>query len=331
MLILKRFFYWLHRLLSLAFIAIIIALLILSYPRIKMLLKDDTFAERISALDALGPHLLDLGKTEMSKHQVVICGITRDNAIFFETMKKYIEAIGKEFSDYKVILFENDSRDGTKELLAKWAAQNSKVTILTKDFHNKKRPNIKFMADARNYYLQELLKPQYDHFDIMMVVDMDMLYGFDIRGIRHSFSQISRWDAVCSNGIISGDRMYDAFAFRSKDFPYAPYEVGDDEYWHGIIPQIQKVIPATQDLMPVESCFGGLAFYKLSKAKDCLYDSIKNDCEHISFHKCIKEHKGEIFLNPAQMVRYATYDALTLILYAAIVKTQELWHDVMLK
>lgn len=290
------------------------------------MLLDDEESSKIPALDVLDLSRLELGKAEMSKHKVVICGITRDNAIFFETMKKYIEGIGKEFADYRVILFENDSGDGTKELLAKWMTQNSKVTILTKNFHNKKRPNIKFMADARNYYLQELAKPEYGDFDIMMVADMDMPYGFDIRGIRDSFSQINRWDAICSNGVLMGDRMYDAFAFRSKDFPHAPYDVGDHEYWNVIKPKIQRVISPKHDLMPVDSCFGGLAFYKRSKIKDCSYDSIQNDCEHVAFHKCITERgNGKMFMNPAQVVRYTTYDFATLILYATIVKTKELW------
>ncbi|MES2215391.1 MAG: hypothetical protein V4485_05210 [Pseudomonadota bacterium] len=328
LIILQQLFSFLALALKALFVASMIALIILSYPRVRMLL-DEEQSSKIPALDVLNQDLLERGKVEMSKHKIVICAITRDNAVFFETMKKHLQAIGEEFADYRILLFENDSKDGAKDLLKKWSLDNAKVTIITKDFHNKKRPSIKFMAEARNHYLKELNTPKYKDFDMLRVVDMDMPYGFDLRGIRHSFSEIGRWDAVCSNGLNRGGRMYDAFAFRSKDFPYTQYEVGEEKYWQVIIPEMQQVIPATQDLMPVDSCFGGLAFYKRDKIKDCLYDSLQEDCEHVAFHKCIKDHGGKMFMNPAQMIHCNAYDLLKLMLYVSIVKTKEVWRDLM--
>ena len=34
---------------------------------------------------------------------------------------------GSFFSDYRVVVYENDSKDGTDDLIRKWAAENDKV------------------------------------------------------------------------------------------------------------------------------------------------------------------------------------------------------------
>ena len=37
------------------------------------------------------------------------------------------------FCDYRVILVENDSLDGTREVLLAWSASDSRVTVLSSD------------------------------------------------------------------------------------------------------------------------------------------------------------------------------------------------------
>ena len=160
----------------------------------------------------------------MSKHKIIITGITRDNAKDISSMMKHIEYVGNFFADYRVILFENDSKDGTKTIINEWKNDNHKVKIVTHDFNNSKRPNHKFLADARNYYINAMNDKEYEEFDIIMVIDMDMGKGIDIRGIEDSFSKIDQWDAVCSNGIRSsmGNKMGDVFAFRNDELPWTP-------------------------------------------------------------------------------------------------------------
>lgn len=310
---------------------------------------DKISLENFSALDALGSVNLKVGKEEMAKHSVVIAGITRDNIKDFSVMFKHIRYIGSFFKDYRVVLFENDSTDGTKLALGLWQELDSRVKIISKDFFNIKRPSHKFMADARNYYLDALQSEEYNNFDMLILLDMDMAYGIDIRGIEDSFSKIDRWDAVCSNGVFSDmGMMYDAFSFRNNEFPWSPedwekicskqdfkdpwfrvcqegekYSKGiiyknlafriswqsvNRLYWLQIMPQLQKIYPVDLDLVPVSSCFGGMAIYKRKYIDGCKYDSIDNDCEHVVFNQCIKDkNKGRMFLNPAQMIRYSQY------------------------
>src|SRR5665213_549960 len=80
--------------------------------------------EHLGCLDILDPKALEAGSQEMRQHKVVIAGITRDNANELPTVIKYIERTGQTFQDYRVVLFENDSTDGTKEILKKWGTKN---------------------------------------------------------------------------------------------------------------------------------------------------------------------------------------------------------------
>ncbi|CAO5677010.1 MAG: hypothetical protein HEEMFOPI_01049 [Holosporales bacterium] len=262
--------------------------------------------ENLKELDVLDSDLLEKGKKIVKEHKIIMCGISRDNAPEFFTMKRHLEYIGDQFKDYKIIIFENDSKDGTKDLLLKWEKDNPKVKVIMHDFHNQKRPNIKFLADARNYYIREANKPEYDSFDILAVVDMDMSHGFDIRGIYHSFSFFEEWDAVCANGIYKkAGNMYDAFAFRNKEFPWIPNETAD--YWSKKVHKIQKIYHINSDLVEVDSAFGSLAFYKKEKLNRCVYDSINDDCEHVKFHECLKNNGGHMVMNPSMIVKYSHY------------------------
>lgn len=275
--------------------------------------SEEIIHEKLDKLDFISNEVLQKGSLEMKKNRAIFTGITRDNGEYLPSLIKMIEHLGNNFADYRVILFENDSSDTTKMILKYWSHINPKIKIISKNFHNVKRPSIKFMAEARNYYVNELNKEEYDAFDLVIPVDMDMKYGIDIRGIQDSFSKAHQWDVVCSNGISnSKGEMHDAFAFRSEEFPYSPKEYGEKynkNYWdfRGNISKMQRVYNPEGDLVKVNSCFGGLAIYKKSLFKECDYDS-DGDCEHVFLHKCMKsKYDARIFMNPAQIIRYLHY------------------------
>jgi hypothetical protein len=305
--------------------------------------------EKMGRLDVIPEENLLKGEEEMKKHKVVIVGITRDNAPDIQVMIKNIENIGNKFKDYRVILFENDSKDGTKKMLHSWWIKNKKVKVLSKSYNNLKTPNRKFISEMRNKYLATLESPEYKSFDIILALDMDMSYGIDVRGVEDSFSKIKDWDAVCSNGIFNAKgKMYDVFSFRDAEFPWTPtqwQEICTDKnnknynwhnlckkgakfqkdsaysatfsnklrsrnklYWLLIVPQAQKIYLPGGDLIEVESCFGGAAFYKRKAIENCKYDSVNGDSEHVAFNTCIKkQNNGKIVMNPSQVIRHSNF------------------------
>jgi Cryptococcal mannosyltransferase 1 len=277
--------------------------------------KDTSDYEELELLDPLPQLQLQEGKNEMRKHKVILCGLARDNANELPNVIQYAERTGDLFQDYRIIIFENDSIDGTKEILQEWSVMNHKITILNQEYNNTKRPigygkEIEFLAVARNMYLQEISShPDVytNDFDLLMILDMDMKYGWDMRGIYHTFSHINEWEGVCSNGIYTASgAMYDMFAFRNEKFTQ---NLTHPLYKHFITPMGQRFYnPIKYGLLPVRSCFGGMAFYKRHYVNQCQYQSIYGDCEHVLFHDCITQtNGGRMFMNTAQVIRYKQY------------------------
>jgi hypothetical protein len=262
--------------------------------------------EKSTVLNNLALEPLEQGKKELKKHKLLILGISRDNAGRIKPVISHIEKLGSQFSDYKVVIFENDSSDGTKLILSIWSLLNSRVNIINEDFNLIKRPSIKFLADIRNKYLN-YIKDKYPDFDMALVLDMDMHYGWDMRGVYNSFSQIENWDAVCANGIYTKQgHMWDSFAHRDDNYNLNNlYHDISPDYWASEIPKAQKIYTIGDKLKPVKSCFNGMAFYKRSAISNCQYDSIKGNCEHVSFHSCIiNKNHAKIVMNPSMVIYY---------------------------
>ena len=268
-----------------------------------------------SSLDGLNQDVIMLGESKIKTHKAVIAGIVRDSAYALPSMIKSIERLGRQFKDYQVVIYENDSKDGTKTILRLWSNINDKVHIVSDNFDNEKRPSISFLADARNKYIDQIANnTDYNDFDILIVADLDMFYGVDMRGIAHSFANENQWDAVCSNGIFtaSGD-MWDRYAYRDSKYTHIPYKYQSNDFYNFLYYEMDLNFLRADDLVPVNSCFGGMAIYKREYVKECRYSSKDEDCEHVAFHKCFMNNGGKIYLNPKQVIKYSSYRKLNIL------------------
>jgi hypothetical protein len=54
------------------------------------------------------------GRQKMGQSRVVVCGLCRDVRSALPRTIARIERLGQKFHDYRVVLFENDSQDGTR-------------------------------------------------------------------------------------------------------------------------------------------------------------------------------------------------------------------------
>ena len=75
-------------------------------------------------------HRILEGKLKASKSKVVICGLARNIEKLFNILKERLEKTGSYFLDYKIVLFENNSNDNTRNLLKKWSNDNKNVILL---------------------------------------------------------------------------------------------------------------------------------------------------------------------------------------------------------
>ncbi|MEL6970981.1 MAG: hypothetical protein AAFZ63_04705 [Bacteroidota bacterium] len=247
------------------------------------------------------------GYRKMKEQDVIICGLARDIIESLPKVMAKIEHLGKLFKTYRVVVVENDSEDGTREMLQYWQQTNPRVEILSQELGAYKWDKVQdiarteAMANYRNQYLDHIQTQGYD-FDYLVVFDLDIPLGFSYDGIAHSFSY-KDWDVVSSNGIlvppygnpIDNPVFFDAFAFRQKDLtePADIATINTLQFQRG------------EELLAVESAFGGLAIYRSAGIKAGVrYEGY--DCEHVVLHERLRD-KGydQQFLNPSQIVLYS--------------------------
>lgn len=253
------------------------------------------------------------GYKKMAESSVFICGLARDIGDKLLRLQSKVETLGSLFKDYRVFIYENDSKDNTPQILKAWAADNQKVsyksTILNAPRLTDLSPDrISLVSKYRNSCLNEMWRSHFTHHhDYMIVLDWD-IYTFLLDGIANSFTH-DGWDAITSNGrcsislIRTDDVYYDAFAhedalerlvrpkrlmgaFRLIQQGYSKFTVGDP-------------------LVPIDSGFNGLAIYKVSSLKNCTYGMIPGYAEHVHLHRAMAiQGKDNIFMNPSQLVMY---------------------------
>lgn len=249
------------------------------------------------------------GRLRMRESRVVICGLARDIEDVFSETASAIERLGAAFSDYQVVLFENDSTDQTQQLLLDWSLHNGCVTLLSEDLGDPVNRSIRClqraarMAAYRNRYLDHIAE-QYSDYDYTIVLDTDLGSGWNEDGVASTFGYMN-WDFVGSYGILQrhdGRRYvpihYDAWAFRV---------LGDDT------PMKTKVVNELKPefdgrLTPVNSCFGGLGIYRMPALLSARYSG--EDCEHVTFHRRMRAAGYDrLFLNSWQTTHYGWREA----------------------
>jgi hypothetical protein len=247
---------------------------------------------------------VDVGRQRMRQARVVICGLARDiGSILPKTMAR-IERLGRLFADYRVVVYENDSRDNTRAQLESWESSNPRVNVLKEDRGDVVNQQVRClqratrMAYYRNRY-REYVARHYSGFDVVIVVDTDLEVGWSYQGVAHSFAE-SDWDCIGAYGIIykrirSDPNVpvhFDAWAFRPDGFqPLTTKEVNAMKWQRGAA------------LVPVYSCFGGMGIYRTQALVQCEYGG--EDNEHVCLHREMRRRGwGRVFLNPNLITLY---------------------------
>lgn len=259
---------------------------------------------------------------------IIVCSIVRDAE---EGLKKNIPVminLLSRFKDYRVIIYENDSKDGTKQLLREWrevnpkkihvelydtnassSIPNSKEVSGVNPFFSYKR--ISKMASLRNKYMDYIEKQGWKA-DYMMVVDLDVAQLF-LKPILTSFDMAKEWDVVTAYGYSTSpsleQRYHDTFAmvdYGEENIPQTESSI------YGKATALAKELKNKQ-WKRVYSAFGGLALYRFELVEGLKYQAIKNDdkrvevrCEHFSLYKQMVDVKPDlaVYINPEMVLKY---------------------------
>lgn len=258
------------------------------------------------------------GFREMNNSSLTVCSIVRDCNSSLVKNIPIIEKIRSYFSSSRVIIFENDSVDGTKNTLEKWRNDHTNVIIKSSYYDRITIPNentsginkyfssyrISKMVEFRNNYLN-ILNDYNNKTDYVIVVDLDVS-KIDIHGIAHSFGLANEWDVVCANGYsfspLLKKRYHDTYALIELG---KENEIQTEESIYQNL-YIWSFLKSGMPLIPVYSAFGGLAIYHYNVIKNKKYRLIMNNdkkvevkCEHVSLcHDIRKSGYTRIFINP---------------------------------
>lgn len=245
------------------------------------------------------------GYAIMAASRVAIAGLARNVGHVLPLTIKRVENLARCFADYRVVVFENDSEDDTKLLLARWARGNRRILVTSEDLADPVNPTTRCLDRAARmaYYRSRCQETVLDHcprYDAVMLLDFDVQGGFSIDGVASSFGHPG-WDFIGSNGLIcrrdglrmNALRQYDTWALRfdAALTPLSTATAGGIVYDRGA------------PLVPVTSCFGGLGIYAMDAYAAGRYGT--DDLEHATFHRTmIAAGYPRLFLNPSQLVIY---------------------------
>ncbi len=263
---------------------------------------------------------------KLNESNICICSIVRNAANGLNRNIPVINALCEIVKDFKLIVFENNSKDQTKKILRNWKREVGDNLILTmydveasvvipsendvisNPFFSQHR--ISKMAFLRNQYMT-CLDQIGINFDYLIVVDLDVA-RLSLKGILSSFNFNRDWDAVIANGYSVSPKLC-----RRYHDTYALTLWGEQEQ-----PQTERKIKELADKMGkmkktdkwirVVSGFGGFAIYRFEAVKGLRYQVLENDdkrvevkCEHYSIYKqMIDRGYDRFYINPAMELKY---------------------------
>lgn len=263
--------------------------------------------------------LSNAGKELLINKKVAVVGLCRNCSSWIQNnINQIVETFENYTKEYKIILFENDSIDQTKEKITELTKNNSNIILLSETFNRpqfgtvKDRARTEALAEYRNI-LKDYVKKYYTDYDFVIVIDTDFK-SFSQNGIYNSFGWFSRHnniDAICGNSfeikkIFTQNPSlwnYDCWAFRSTW--WNDWQAVESTQFYNYNPMLWFgiwILPPGSPLVRINSGFGGCCIYKLSSYICGQYSGI--DCEHVTFHYDLKSKNDQfsLYLNPSQIM-----------------------------
>lgn len=258
--------------------------------------------------------------------KIVVAALARDCGEALLKNIPRLEALVSYFREAEIVVIENDSRDGTKEILKNWAASNSSVRVISQDFgtttiehtsYSDPYPffghrRISKMAKYRNIYM-DYIEESIKELDYLLMLDIDVK-SFEVEAIVESISSApDNWGALFGYGksgvkLLSMrffDLYWDTYAYVYRDLD-APITLKHISRMHR---QVAKAVNQ-EGFHRCASAFGGLGLYRWECIKGERYRVVENNdravrvkCEHIPFNAAIPLNYG-LYISKNMVVDY---------------------------
>lgn len=248
--------------------------------------------------------VVERGYRRLKTQKILFCGLARDTATTVGSLLQQLQELAGVASRLQCVVYENDSADGTPDLLNQLAADHEWLTVLSEKRNETRWPKRRLpertiaVAKYRNNYW-DYVKVTHADYDTVVVLDFDVQV-LEPMGLLHTLG-CDGWDAVGSFGLQAVPDWQAPLRFRNVD-GWAWRDLHHAQaHPHGDSRVQYRPVRRGGTLMPVLSAFGGMAVYRMPVFLAAPYRG--GECEHALFH-ADQRSKGHarFYVNPNQIV-----------------------------
>jgi len=248
---------------------------------------------------------------DQKQKKFLIGGLARNCEKTIKDDVLYLQNALADYPNKHWLIIESDSDDNTIQALRELESMVENFRYISIGTMRNRIPDrTKRIAYCRNKYLEEFeTDPEYQDSDFIVMADFDGMNSCVTNKSIDSCWERSDWDVATAN---QWGPYYDIFALRHPLWsPNNCWEaqvflanMGMDEDESKAVAVYSRMlqIPEASEWIEVDSAFGGLAIYKTASIKGLRYVGADANgeeiCEHVNFHKLIKDKGGRIFINP---------------------------------
>ena len=248
-----------------------------------------------------------LGRHTAANSSVVFIGMARSIESVLPWSIERIQVMGKLFRSWHAVVVENDSNDGTKDILHAWQASDpARVRVTCADYgrphlHGFERDRVERYAQYRNEgrLMAQEIAPNADY---VIVLDLDAWGGYSHLGVLNSICWLER---ILTAGCMASVSLFEILDNLGETHlcHYDQWAFRWESYTHRIREWFTRWIPPIgSPPMLVKSAFGGLCVYKGAPFYASHYFSEDGDIEHVGLHKSLKANGYDVFLNSSSRV-----------------------------
>lgn len=263
---------------------------------------DDEFAD-------LFVSMVNAGVESARQQSVCFVGMARDIAGVLPHSLSRLEALGSNFRTWSAVVVENDSTDGTKELLLEWEEKHlGRVIADCRDLGRERlsgfeATRVERYAEYRTRY-RDIAADHFPGVDLVIAVDLDAWGGWSLPGVINGvgwldalpkaagMASVSIYQQVAQLGGSEDTKLwlhYDQWAWR-----YAGWKHRWERHFPFWFP------PPGSPPVQCHSAFGALCIYRADPFFAHTPVSIDGDIEHVGLHRKMVDAGWDFFLNPAQ-------------------------------
>ena len=237
---------------------------------------------------------------------VIICGVVKNAEANLNNNIKLAMQLGSKCDNYKIVLYENNSTDSTKQILSGYKnndhfeiimehfdsvtlRQNSKIWAYTAVTGSVHPCRIEQISNARNELREELKRDIYAEYTYVVMIDFDAKFFLN-DGIINSLYLVkeNRKRVIYANSF----DYYDYYALRSphSEFNLFGPEVVGEPFWRNMNIKRLQINPDSSTLVNVYSAFNGIGVYDKDVFLTYNYDALLTDDVKTAYKKIASIH-----------------------------------------